>query len=227
MPLQNALGFGTIEAMRFRWFIGFARLGLFSVGLWLLAILSSCVTKDRQHRVVVSVADQTMDVYRRELRVARYPVSTSRFCLGDAPGSFGTPLGHLEIAKKIGGGAPLGMVFRDRKPTGEVLKPDAPGRDPIVTRILWLKGRDPENRNAYARCIYIHGTPEERNIGRPASYGCIRMRSRDVAHLFGTVGVGAEVDVILGPLPEPGTSGTVAAQANATLNRATPKAAQN
>jgi hypothetical protein len=153
--------------------------------------------------------------------VARYQVSTSKFCVGDAPGSCGTPLGRLEIAKKIGGGAPLGMVFKDRKPTGEVLKPDTPGRDPIVSRILWLKGLEPGNRNAYDRYIYIHGTPEERNIGHPASYGCIRMRSRDVAHLFRIVGVGAEVDVIPGPLPEPSPHATSAAQASVALSRAT------
>ena len=196
------------------------RLRLPAGGLLFVILLASCVTKDRQHRVVVSVADQAMDVYYREHQVARYQVSTSKFCLGDAPGSCGTPLGRLEIAKKVGGGAPLGMVFKDRKPTGEILKPDTPGRDPIVSRILWLKGLEPGNRNAYGRCIYIHGTPEERNIGHPASYGCIRMRSRDVAHLFRMVGVGAEVDVLPGPLPDPNARATGAAQASVALSRA-------
>ena len=70
---------------------------------------------------------------------------------------------------------------------------DAPGRDPIVTRILWLDGLERKNRHAFARCIYIHGTPEERNIGTPASYGCIRMRSCDVIELYNTVGAGAKV----------------------------------
>jgi hypothetical protein len=112
----------------------------------------------------------------------------------------------LEIAEKIGRGAPLGMKFKDRRPTGEIVAPDAPGRDPIVTRILWLKGLEPQNRHAHARAIYIHGTAEERTIGRPASYGCIRMRSRDVAELFNTVGVGAQVEImrapLLGPAPQ-------------------------
>ena len=76
--------------------------------------------------------------------------------------------------------------------TGEILVPDAPGRDPIVTRILWLRGREAQNANAYGRYIYIHGTPEERNIGTPASYGCIRMRSRDVIQLYDIVGCGRE-----------------------------------
>lgn len=129
-----------------------------------------------------------------------YPVSTSRFALGDWPGSRGTPLGELEIAKKIGDSAPSGAVFKDRRPTGEILAPDAPGRDPIVTRILWLRGREPQNANAYGRYIYIHGTPEERNIGRPASYGCIRMRSRDVIQLYDIVGWGAAVTIVNEPL---------------------------
>lgn len=152
---------------------------------------------------MVSVADQTLELRRYEHVVGRYPVSTSKFGVGDQPGYGGTPLGRLEVARKIGSGAPLGAVFRDRRPTGEVLKPDAPGRDPIVTRILWLKGLEPENRNAFDRYIYIHGTAEERHVGHPVSYGCIRMKSRDVLRVYNTVGIGAQVDIIPGPLPEP------------------------
>src|SRR5690349_10244625 len=107
----------------------------------------------------VSVADQKMAVYRRGQEIARYDVSTSKFGLGDNPGSNGTPLGKLEVAKKIGQGAPVGMKFKSRKPTGEIVPINAPGRDPIVTRILWLKGLEPQNRRAYGRTIYIHGTP--------------------------------------------------------------------
>ncbi len=132
--------------------------------------------------------------------MATYPVSTSKFALGDWPGSRGTPLGELEIARKIGDGAPLGAVFKSRRRTGEILLPDAPGRDPIVTRILWLRGRETQNRNAYGRYIYIHGTAEERNVGRPASYGCIRMRSRDVVRLYDIVGYGARVTIVNAPL---------------------------
>jgi hypothetical protein len=173
---------------------------LFAIPLLLLA---SCVHKDKVHRIVVSVADQTLELRRYEHVVGRYPVSTSKFGVGDQPGYGGTPLGRLEVARKIGSGAPLGAVFRDRRPTGEVLKPDAPGRDPIVTRILWLKGLEPENRNAFDRYIYIHGTAEERHVGQPVSYGCIRMKSRDVLRVYNTVGIGAQVDIIPGPLPEP------------------------
>ena len=104
--------------------------------------------------------------------------------VGDRPGSFETPLGELEVKDKFGAGQPSGMKFKSRRPTGEIVQPNAPGRDPIVSRILWLRGLEAQNRLAYGRGIYIHGTAEEWSIGTPASYGCIRMRSRDVIQLF-------------------------------------------
>jgi lipoprotein-anchoring transpeptidase ErfK/SrfK len=168
----------------------------------LLALLffSSCSTPDRRHQVVVSIPDQRMALLQDGMPVATYPVSTSKFGLGDIPGTRATPLGNLEIARKIGAGAPSGAVFKDRVRTGEVVVPDALGRDPIVSRILWLRGLEPRNARAYSRYIYIHGTPEERNIGRPASYGCIRMRSQDVIQLFDVVGPGARVTIAAEPL---------------------------
>lgn len=150
--------------------------------------------------VVVSIADQTLALVENGAPVAQFPVSTSKFGVGDRPGSYATPLGLLEIARKIGDKAPLGTVFKSRTPTGEILRPNARGRDPIVTRILWLRGLERRNARAYDRAIYIHGTPVERLIGRPASYGCIRMRSRDVAHLFNSVSVGTRIAVITGHL---------------------------
>ena len=181
-------------------------------------LVTSCVTPDTRHHVVVSIPQQRMALLDNGVLLATYPVSTSKFAIGDAPGSRGTPLGELEIAKKIGDGAPLGTVFKDRRPTGEILVPDAPGRDPIVTRILWLRGRETQNANAYGRYIYIHGTPEERNIGQRASYGCIRMRSRDVIQLYDIVGPRARVTILNEPLqsmvpalaPAPGNGGTTA-----------------
>ena len=158
--------------------------------------LASCVAPDTQHHVVISVPQQRMALLDNGVLIATFPVSTSKFAIGDWPGSRGTPLGELEIAEKIGGNAPSGAVFKDRRRTGEILIPDAPGRDPIVTRILWLRGRESQNANAYGRYIYIHGTPEERNIGKPASYGCIRMRSRDVIQLYNIVGWGARVTIL-------------------------------
>jgi lipoprotein-anchoring transpeptidase ErfK/SrfK len=170
--------------------------------LALALFFSSCATKDSDHRILVSVADQRLALYHKERLLGRYPISTSRFGLGDRPGSRATPLGRMEVAKMIGNGAPLGAVFKSRRRTGEVLRPDAPGRDPIVTRIIWLKGLEPQNRHAFARCIYIHGTPEERNVGHPASFGCVRMRSVDVLTVFNAIGVGATVDIIPGSLPD-------------------------
>lgn len=174
---------------------------------------SSCVAPDTRHRIVVSIPEQKLALLDNGALIATYPISTSRFAIGDAPGSRGTPLGELEIAKKIGDSAPSGMVFKDRRPTGEILVPDAPGRDPIVTRILWLRGREAQNANAYSRYIYIHGTPEERNIGTRASFGCIRMRSRDVIQLYDIVGPQARVTILNAPLAAalpavPGPEGT-------------------
>jgi len=170
--------------------------------------LSSCSTggfagigKDNRNKMIVSVADQKMMLVRDGAPVKSYKISTSKFGCGDRPGSNCTPLGRLQVAKKIGCNSPLGSVFKSRRRTGEVLKPNAPGRDPIVTRILWLKGTESRNRNAFKRTIYIHGTPEERNIGQPVSFGCIRMRSCDVIELFDSIGVNAQVFVTPKPLP--------------------------
>ena len=150
--------------------------------------------------VVVSIADQKLALVENGEPVAQFSISTSKFGVGDLPGSYATPLGLLEVASKIGANAPLGTVFKSRMQTGEVLRPNARGRDPIVTRILWLRGLEKRNARAHDRAIYIHGTPVERLIGRPASYGCIRMRSRDVAHLFNAVNVGTRIAVVTGHL---------------------------
>ena len=168
--------------------------------LALLLLLTSCATRDTRHRVVISVPEQRLALLDEGVLMATYPISTSKFAIGDLPGSRGTPLGELEIAKKIGEAAPSGAVFKSRRRTGEILPPNAPGRDPIVSRILWLRGLESRNANAYSRYIYIHGTAEESTIGTPASYGCIRMRSRDVIQLFQVVGFGARVTITDTPL---------------------------
>lgn len=175
------------------------------LGLLLLAggvlVLNSCGSgKDTSNRMVVSVRDQQMLLTHEDVPVKAYPISTSKFGLGSQSGSYRTPLGRMEVAEKIGGGAPAGMVFKSRRPTGEILRPNAPGRDPIVSRIMRLRGSDYGNDNTFGRMIYIHGTPEERNLGKPASYGCIRMSMRDVVELYDRIGEGAEVQVIRGPL---------------------------
>jgi hypothetical protein len=165
----------------------------------LALFLSNCSTSKQVLKV--SVKDQKMALYDQGQLVRVYGVSTSKFGCGDSRGSCHTPVGKLKVAKKIGDGMPPGMVFKSRRPTGEVLRPDAPGRDPIVTRILWLSGAENKNRNTFGRTIYIHGTPEERNIGHPASYGCIRMRSMDIIDLYSRVPVGTTVKVTRGGLP--------------------------
>jgi len=159
---------------------------------------------DRIHSVRVSVPQQRMAVYRQGVEIARYRVSTSKYGLGSEPGSYRTPLGKLEIAQKIGGGSPAGMRFKNRRATGEIVAVNAPGRDPIVTRILWLKGLESRNANTYERLIYIHGTPEERNLGTPVSYGCIRMASRDIIKFYNTVGEGTRVTMTEQDLPSAG-----------------------
>jgi len=166
------------------------------VAILIAILLASCAAPDTRHQIVISTREQKLALLDRGNLMTIYPVSTSKFGLGDWPGSRYTPLGRLEIANKIGDNAPLGAVFKDRRRTGEIVLPDSPGRDPIVTRILWLRGLEPQNANAFTRDIYIHGTPEERLIGTPASYGCIRMRSRDIINLYDIVGIGAGVTIV-------------------------------
>ena len=160
------------------------------------SLICGAIGADSGIEIVVSVPDQKMVVLQNGLRVAQYPVSTSKFGVGDRPRSFATPLGSLQIASKVGQNAPMGAVFKGRRYTGEILKPNAPGRDPIVTRILHLRGLEDQNSRAYGRAIYIHGTPEEKRIGRPASYGCIRMKSKDVVKVFNSVPVGTRVEIV-------------------------------
>ena len=151
--------------------------------------------------VIISVREQKLMLLQDGATVATYPVSTSKFGLGDAWGRMTTPLGYLAVAQKIGDHAPVGAVFHNRRFTGEILSPNAPGRDPVITRIIWLRGLESQNAHAFSRCIYIHGTPEEKLIGRPASYGCIRMKSSDVTSLYNQLPLGALVQIVPDKLP--------------------------
>ncbi len=152
-------------------------------------------------RVIISVRDQKLMVLQNGNKVATYPVSTSKYGLGDFLGHMTTPLGYLQVAQKIGDNAPVGAVFHNRRFTGEILRPNSPGRDPVITRIIWLRGLEAQNAHAFRRCIYIHGTPEERLIGRPASYGCIRMKSNDITALYNQLPLGAIVQIVPDRLP--------------------------
>lgn len=179
-----------------------ARLGLAALMALALSQCAGGPTPKAHTDVVVSVKEQKLALYNRSGNASKeYPVSTSKFGLSDKPGTYGTPLGLHEIVAKIGHGAPPGAVFKSRNWTGEIIKPDSPGRDPIVSRIMWLRGMEGTNKNAYGRCIYIHGTAEEKNIGKPVSYGCIRMKSRDVIDLFNRLPIGSRVLVTKDSLP--------------------------
>jgi L,D-transpeptidase catalytic domain len=197
-----------------------------SVVLGVLSATSAFATApvDTSNQLIISVRDQKLMLLRNGVKVATYPVSTSMFGLGDSWGRMTTPLGYLAVEKKIGDNVPVGAVFHNRRLTGEILQPNTPGRDPITTRIIWLRGLEPQNAHAFQRCIYIHGTPEEKKIGRPASYGCIRMKSKDVAELYNEVPVGAVVQITADALPKAGKSkpreqmsgGVIAVAANPT-----------
>lgn len=135
----------------------------------------------------------------------RYAVSTAANGVGEMYGSFCTPRGRHVIRAKIGAGQPENTVFMRRRPTGEIYTPELgaqfPERDWILTRILWLSGREPGfNRlgkcDTMRRYIYIHGTPDATQLGVPDSRGCIRMRNDDLIELFDLVPAGTEVEII-------------------------------
>ena len=150
--------------------------------------------------IIISARDQKLAVVDGDKVQAKYDISTSKYGLGDVFGSYKTPVGTLWVCNKIGDNLPPGTVIRHRYATGEVVPPNAPGRDPIISRVIWLRGLDDQNKNAYQRCIYIHGTPEESLLGKAASYGCIRMRSKDVIALYDLVRIGTHVTITDGPL---------------------------
>jgi lipoprotein-anchoring transpeptidase ErfK/SrfK len=151
----------------------------------------------------ISLAAQTLKLCGDDgSPLACWPVSTAEKGAGERKGSFCTPRGRHVIRAKIGAGQPVGTVFVGRRPTGEIWTPELaarhPGRDWILTRILWLSGCEPGfNRlgecDTMQRYIYIHGTPDTEPVGVPRSHGCIRMRNADVITLFERVPVGTPV----------------------------------
>jgi len=145
-------------------------------------------------QIRVSVADQRLELQENGHPVLAFPISTSAYGLGSEDGSLKTPLGLFRVAEKFGAGAPLGMVFKGRLPTGEIGS-EAQDDDLVQTRILWLDGLEPHNANTYSRYIYIHGTNHESRIGTPTSHGCVRMRNADIVTLFNAVEIGDEVAI--------------------------------
>ncbi len=156
-------------------------------------------------RIDISIGAQRLTLFDdegRELR--RYAVSTARNGAGEASGSNCTPRGRHIVRAKIGTGQPVNTVFVGRRPTGEIYTPELrerfPGRDWILTRILWLLGCEPGfNRlgevDTMRRYIYIHGSPDDVAMGTPGSIGCIRMRNADMIELFERVAPGTPVEI--------------------------------
>lgn len=150
-------------------------------------------------RIVIDIAKQQLAFGSKS-----YPVSTAKNGCGEKNGSFCTPRGRHIVRAKIGARQPLGAVFVRRRPTGEVWTPELharyPGRDWMLTRILWLSGKEPGfNRlglvDTMRRYIYIHGSPDCAEMGKPGSHGCIRMRNADIVELFDLVPPYTQVDI--------------------------------
>jgi lipoprotein-anchoring transpeptidase ErfK/SrfK len=153
-------------------------------------------------RIVVDLAAQSLTLTRDGGRNRTWAVSTALSGAGELRDSGCTPRGRHVVRARIGAGLPRGAVLVGRRPTGEVWSPQLarshPGRDWILSRILWLSGLEPgRNRlgrvDTMRRYIYIHGTPDDQPLGVPASHGCIRMRHDDVIELFELAPLGTEV----------------------------------
>lgn len=153
----------------------------------------------------INIESQTLDLldYKGN-SIKTYSISSARNGTGQASGSYCTPLGEHIIRAKIGAGMPENTVFVGRRPTGEVYTPQLserfPNRDWILTRILWLSGKEVGfNRlgsvDTMRRYIYIHGSPDSVQMGRPGSIGCIRMRNADIIELFDLVPSGTPVNI--------------------------------
>ncbi len=152
----------------------------------------------------ISIADQTLYGFAAGRLVLRLPVSTALNGAGEQNGSNKTPRGLHQVRAKIGAGLPLGAVLRGRRWTSETWSPELhekfPGRDWILSRILWLSGCEPGvNRlgavDTFRRYIYLHGTPDTEPMGTPLSHGCIRLRNQDVLELFDRVPVHCPVNI--------------------------------
>ena len=153
----------------------------------------------------IDIDSQTLELRDANGNVLRrYVVSTSKNGAGEVNGSYCTPRGRHVVRAKIGAGLPDNTVFVKRRPTGETYSPELaqrhPGRDWILTRILWLSGCEPGfNRlgavDTLRRYLYIHGNPDSVRMGQPGSIGCIRMRNCDIVELFDLVDAGTPVEI--------------------------------
>ena len=156
-------------------------------------------------KIYITIPDQRLTLIDDDGAILKQClISSARNGTGQQQGSFRTPLGRHIIRAKIGAGQPVNTVFIRRRPTGEIYTPELgrqfPKRDWILTRILWLSGCEPGyNRlgpvDTMRRYIYIHGTPDSVEMGKPGSIGCIRVANHDLLTLFEKVPVGTEVDI--------------------------------
>lgn len=144
-------------------------------------------------RIEVSVGTQRLVLWDGFRQVKSWPCSTSKYGLGYTEGSNKTPLGGFVIREKHGDAAPAGTIFKARQPIGLWTADIETEDDLILSRILWLDGIEKRNANTYQRYIYIHGTNDERRIGRPASHGCVRMKNDAMIELFDLVPIGTLV----------------------------------
>ena len=160
--------------------------------------------KSAQTRLHISVAKQRLTLKRGRVTERTYPISTSKFGLGTAEGSYKTPTGRFRIAEKIGAGQPTDTAYKARVPI-RASAAELNADDLVMSRILWLDGLEKENANTFDRYIYIHGTNHEEQIGEPASHGCVRMKNADVAELFELVEEGTPV--VIAPSKQHGRLG--------------------
>lgn len=144
-------------------------------------------------RIEVSVGTQRLVLWDGHRQVKSWPCSTSKYGLGYTEGSNKTPLGGFVIREKHGEDTPTGTIFKSRQPVGQWTPDIVTDDDLILSRILWLDGVEKRNANTYQRYIYIHGTNDERRIGRPASHGCVRMKNDAVIELFELAPIGTPV----------------------------------
>ncbi len=154
-----------------------------------------------QFVLIVGIAGQTVSLFEHNKFAKKFACSTSRFGIGQTEGSNCTPLGLHRIAEKIGAGEPAGTVFKSRQIIGHTSQPELADAK-ITTRILWLEGLEPGlnkgfngdvNVDSHARYIYIHGTADQKSIGRPESHGCIHLADADLIPLFDLLPTGTLV----------------------------------
>jgi len=156
-------------------------------------------------KIDIKISTQTLDLIDNQGElISSYSISTALKGSGQMTGSYCTPLGQHIIRAKIGAGLSENTVFVGRRPTGEIYTPELsaqfPNRDWILTRILWLSGREVGfNRlgdvDTMRRYIYIHGSPDSVHMGQPGSIGCIRMHNADIVELFDWIPVGTPVNI--------------------------------